>query len=237
MRHESAISQTDTWLTPPALIRALGNFDLDPCTPPYMPWATAAHRYTILEDGLRQDWFGRVWLNPPYGKVIASWLHKLAEHGNGIALVFARTETEWFRRTIWERGDGILFLHGRVKFLKPDGTTARSNGGAPSCLIAYGEKNLQRLEAVPIPGQFLPVNYRKVVVVGVSPTWFSVVSIAVKQHGDDSLRPVYEMVERLAPDKILKNRHWKAKVRQQVQQWRRRQVEVLQSELFQPCIK
>jgi hypothetical protein len=50
-------------LTPPELIKALGQFDLDPCSPVNRPWQTALNHYTILEDGLLQRWFGRVWLN------------------------------------------------------------------------------------------------------------------------------------------------------------------------------
>ncbi len=82
------------WLTPPALIAALGKFDLDPCTPDTMPWQTAAHRYTRRDDGLRQPWFGRCWVNPPCGS--SAWIRELREHGNGIALVSTRAATRMF---------------------------------------------------------------------------------------------------------------------------------------------
>ncbi|NCW30719.1 MAG: adenine methyltransferase, partial [Alphaproteobacteria bacterium] len=32
---------TTTWLTPPAVIKALGEFDLDPCASLDRPWDTA----------------------------------------------------------------------------------------------------------------------------------------------------------------------------------------------------
>jgi hypothetical protein len=54
------------WLTPPCLLRRLGPFDLDPCSPVNRPWDTARHHYTIEDDGLQQPWFGRVFCNPPY---------------------------------------------------------------------------------------------------------------------------------------------------------------------------
>lgn len=220
--HQSAVMKSDTWLTPPEIIQALGPFDLDPCTPPVMPWQTATHRFTEADNGLLQDWFGRVWLNPPYSREATKWMKKMAAHGNGIALTFARTETDMFFREVWERGDGILFLRGRLHFHRADGARASANAGAPSCLIAYGKDNADRLEASGIAGQYLPISYTHVVVVAVSPSWFAVVSIAVRNHGDQNLKAVYDMVERLAPDKTARNVHWKEKVRQKVQAYRRK---------------
>jgi hypothetical protein len=52
--------------------------------------------YTPQDDGLQKEWVGRVYLNPPYGKGMERWLEKLKHHGNGIALIFARTETQCF---------------------------------------------------------------------------------------------------------------------------------------------
>lgn len=86
----------DEWLTPPSVIAALGEFDLAPCSPVIRPWNTAKTHYDTNTDGLKMPWFGRVWLNPPYGKQTFTWLAKLAEHGDGIALIFARTETNGF---------------------------------------------------------------------------------------------------------------------------------------------
>lgn len=222
--HQSAHMISDTWLTPPEIINALGPFDLDPCTPEVMPWQTAAHRYTPAEDGLLQEWFGRVWLNPPYSREAVKWLNKLAGHGNGIALTFARTETDMFFSQVWSKCNGIYFMKGRLHFHHSDGTRAKANAGAPSCLIAYGTENAERLESCDLPGIYLPVNYIRVVVVGVSPSWFSVVSIAVRAHGDHDLKPVYDMVERMAPDKVSGNQYWKEKVRQKVQVFRRKQT-------------
>ena len=64
--HQSAKMGKDEWLTPPELIRALGEFDLDPCAPINRPWPTAGGHFTREDDGLTKEWFGRVWLNPPY---------------------------------------------------------------------------------------------------------------------------------------------------------------------------
>ena len=88
--------RTDEWLTPPEILKAIGEFDLDPCSPINRPWNTAKKHYTVEDNGLIQEWIGRVFLNPPYGPETGKWLQKLAEHGNGIALIFARTETDMF---------------------------------------------------------------------------------------------------------------------------------------------
>lgn len=136
---------TDTWLTPPWLIKALGNFDLDPCCPTDMPWRTAAKMLTAKTDGLAADWAGRVWLNPPYGPETWKWVQRLAQHGNGIALIFARTETTGFQRYVFGMADEILFLRGRLHFHDVSGKRAPFNAGAPSCLVAYGEENTMAL--------------------------------------------------------------------------------------------
>lgn len=153
--HQSAAMVSDTWLTPPHIIKALGRFDLDPCTPPAMPWQTAAKRYTEADDGLTSPWFGRVWLNPPYSREAVKWLRKLADHGNGVALVFARTETAWFWETVWNAADAVLFLRGRIHFHHGDGTRASANAGAPSVLVAYGKENARILQESGIEGRFI----------------------------------------------------------------------------------
>jgi hypothetical protein len=137
--HQSARAETTTWLTPPEVIAALGPFDLDPCAAPSpRPWPTAARHIELPEDGLAAEWSGRVWLNPPYSFEAWVWLRKLADHGRGTALVFARTETAGFVDAVWRRATALLFLHGRLYFHRPDGTRAAANSGAPSVLVAYG---------------------------------------------------------------------------------------------------
>jgi hypothetical protein len=153
--HHSAKMKNDEWLTPPGIIEALGKFDLDPCSPMGRPWDTAENHYTVNDDGLSLPWNGRVWLNPPYGQATILWLKRLADHGDGIALIFARTETDMFFSQVWERADAILFIRGRIYFHYVDGSRARANSGAPSCLIAYGERNVAALETSGIDGKII----------------------------------------------------------------------------------
>lgn len=146
--HQSARMMKDEWITPINIIEGLGEFDLDPCSPIDRPWDTAKKHYNILDDGFTKEWEGRVWLNPPYGQEAVKWLDKLATHGNGIALIFARTETKMFFDQVWDKADAILFFRGRLCFHHVDDTRARANAGAPSVLIAYGENNVKTLEEV-----------------------------------------------------------------------------------------
>lgn len=143
--HQSAKMKTDEWLTPPEIIKALGPFDLDPCSPVSRPWDTAEKHYTKKDNGLILPWEGRVWLNPPYGKESAKWLKKLSEHGNGIALIFARTETKMFFDYVWKKADAIFFLKKRLFFHHVNGQKAKGNAGAPSCFVVYGEENRNAL--------------------------------------------------------------------------------------------
>lgn len=99
----------DEWLTPPEIIRALGGFDLDPCAPVNRPWDMASQHYTVMDNGLQKPWFGRVWCNPPYGRETFKWIEKLASHGSGIALIFARTETRGFHAQIWGKAHSVFF--------------------------------------------------------------------------------------------------------------------------------
>lgn len=127
----------EEWLTPPKMVQALGAFDLDPCSASNMPWVLARDAYTKEQDGLLHNWRGRVWLNPPYGNKTDRWLKRMAQHGNGIALIFARTETRMFFDYVWNIAYGLYFIKGRISFYNEDGTRGDYSGGAPSVLIAY----------------------------------------------------------------------------------------------------
>ena len=143
---------THDWLTPPDIVRALGEFDLDPCAAMNQPWQTASLMIAPPHNGLDAEWHGRVWLNPPYGAHTAAWLRRLADHGDGVALVFARTETEMFTRWVWPHADALLFMAKRPHFHRPDGTRAKGNSGGPMVLIAYGAHNVASLRRSGIAG-------------------------------------------------------------------------------------
>ena len=157
--HQNSTIKTNDWLTPPFVIEALGPFDLDPCAAPEpRPWSTAVRHLVREDDGLSMPWQDRVWLNPPYGREAAAWLEKLAEHGNGVALMFARTETDMFFRWVWDRADAVLFLRGRLRFHHLNGRRAKHTGGAPSCLAAYGQSNARALMNCGLKGHYVPLR-------------------------------------------------------------------------------
>lgn len=148
MTHEKAVGKTEEWYTPKYIFDYLGlQFDLDPCSPgvDIAKWIPADLHYTQLDDGLSKQWNGRVWLNPPYGRSMPEWLSKLASHGNGIALVFSRTETMWFHKFV-PAAHAVCFVTPKIHFIRSD---TMCNGGSPGCgslLIAYGEENAIALE-------------------------------------------------------------------------------------------
>ena len=154
--HQRCVGKSQTHLTPPELIRVLGEFDLDPCAAPLpRPWPSARWHITLPDDGLAAPWRGRVWLNPPFDRYqVGAWVDRLAQHGDGILLVHARTETDWFNR-VWRSADALLFKHGRVTFHKPSGEPHSANSGAPVVLAAYGASNVAALERSGIPGRLV----------------------------------------------------------------------------------
>ncbi len=152
----------DEWLTPPHIIQALGKFDLDPCAPIKRPWEMAAEHYTIEDNGLMKPWNGRVWLNPPYGRETFRWLSRLAEHaGGGIALIFARTETDGFHRQLWEKAHSVFFFEGRLAFYHVDGRKGGSSN-APSCLVAYTPADASAIFNSGLTGKFVMLSNRSV---------------------------------------------------------------------------
>jgi phage N-6-adenine-methyltransferase len=156
--HDSVANKTVEWYTPKWIFNALNlKFDLDPCHPEEkLDWIPAAKHYSEKDNGLIQEWTGRIWLNPPYGKHTSEWLAKMHDHRNGIALVFARTDCKWFH-DYCTKADAILFIKSRVKFIDGLGVTSKSGAGSGSMLIAWGSDNVEALKKMRDKG-FLVVN-------------------------------------------------------------------------------
>ena len=83
------------------------------------------------------------------------FMSRMVQHGRGTCLLFARTETEVFFETVWERATAILFLKGRPHFHHQDGRRAGANSGAPVSLIAYGQDDADRMRSSGIPGRYV----------------------------------------------------------------------------------
>ncbi len=118
--------------------------DLDPCSNSHDTPNVAAHRhYTAEDDGLKKPWAGRVFMNPPYGREVPAWITKVRkEWARGkvselIALLPARTDTEWFNHLTADTDDAVIcFLFGRLTFIG-------NNDPAPfpSMVVYFGPKH------------------------------------------------------------------------------------------------
>lgn len=141
-------SASDEWSTPQdffdEVVNKYGPFDLDAA-------ATADNTkapkfYTRTENGLRQPWFGQVWLNPPYGPYVNTWLEKIHNelfiYRNAIQVLMllpARTDTKWFHKWVLLDADFIYFLRGRLHF-----NNSINSATFPSMLIEFNRNKLNR---------------------------------------------------------------------------------------------
>lgn len=141
--------QKDEWYTPREIIESVGHFDLDPCAPMIPLFHTADRMYNREEDGLSKPWTGRVWLNPPYSQpLLDNFMARMAEHNNGIALLFNRCDSRMFREYVLERATAIRFLYQRIKFHYPSGRRGTHHAAAISWWpmanrthVSYGNAN------------------------------------------------------------------------------------------------
>lgn len=152
-----AVSKSVEWYTPKWLFDELGiDFDLDPASPhDHESHVPAQTKYTIFDDGLSKDWFGRVWMNPPYGRETGKWMERFAQHGNGICLVFSRTDTAWFQ-DVMKKADATLLVRGRIEFVPGhENKHKKSRCGAGTALFAFGFASEQALAKLSDRGIFI----------------------------------------------------------------------------------
>lgn len=126
-------SKTDLWETPQWLFDSLDkefHFDLDVCALPEN--AKAARYYTPDQDGLRQEWNGVCWCNPPYGRNVARWMQKAYESNTTVVcLMPARTDTKWFHDWVLGKAE-IRFIRGRLTF-----GNSEKQAPFPSIVVIY----------------------------------------------------------------------------------------------------
>lgn len=136
-------SASPEWNTPSHIVDyvldVLGSIDMDPCSNSKVrPNVPAKRHYTKQEDGLKQTWAGRVYMNPPYGREIGAWIRKLHDAyqagsvREAIALLPARTDTQWFRVL---RPYPKCFVTGRLKF-----GDAQNSAPFPSVVVYLGDR-------------------------------------------------------------------------------------------------
>lgn len=136
-------SLRDDWETPGWLfdsIDSIWHFDLDPASNGHNQ--KCARHFTAKDDGLKQDWGGyRVFLNPPYGRVIGDWMRKAVEESKKpgtvvVCLVPARTDTRWWWDNVVPHAAEVAFIKGRLRFCI-DGEE-QSAAPFPSALVRFG---------------------------------------------------------------------------------------------------
>jgi phage N-6-adenine-methyltransferase len=149
----------DDWQTPIEIVNALGDFDLDPCANTQDPTRCALSGLTIEDNGLEGVWGGRIWCNPPYGAQTRIWMRRMARHGNGIALIPPRMGSVWFQQEVLDTADAILFMRGRVSFINAATGKKVQGNNADSCLIAWGDQNVEALIASGINGKIWNLTY------------------------------------------------------------------------------
>lgn len=132
-------SDSDEWYTPQEIINRVlacfGQIDLDPCSNSHeSPAVPSRKHYTREENGLAQSWFGKVYMNPPYGSEIPEWVQSLVtfyEQGDieeAIALLPGRIDTQWFQPLY---AYPMCHVRGRIQY-------ANSPYHAPfPCVVVY----------------------------------------------------------------------------------------------------
>ena len=126
--HVTANSGDCEWFTPPDILETvrsvLGDF-LDPASCAAAQETVQAHKhFTLEDDGLKQEWVGNVFMNPPYERgLVDQFVGKLVtEKGvsDWVVLVNNATDTAW-GQVLLKYGRAVCFVERRVRFLSPDG--------------------------------------------------------------------------------------------------------------------
>ncbi|WP_080845679.1 DNA N-6-adenine-methyltransferase [Cytobacillus gottheilii] len=140
-------SNTDMWATPKDFYDELNKefgFQTDVCAIPDN--AKCENYFTPDLDGLKQDWEGVCWMNPPYGRVIGQWVKKAFEesekHGSVVVcLLPARTDTKWWHEYCM-KGE-IRLVKGRLKF-----GDSKNSAPFPSAVVIFGNHRRGELSAI-----------------------------------------------------------------------------------------
>jgi hypothetical protein len=135
-------SPNNDYYTPKWVFEKLNlHFDIDVCAPTGgVPWIPSNFWFDEEMDGLKQDWQGIVWCNPPYSKP-APFIDKLIAHGEGIMLTQISRSNGFIK--LWNSAQSIVMLPRDMKFEhKTEGTKQIF---MPTALFAFGHTASQAL--------------------------------------------------------------------------------------------
>lgn len=127
-------TKTPKWLAEDLL--QVFSWDIDVCSDE----PNICRKYFDKEvDGLRQEWLGLCWMNPPYGREIGRWVEKARySFGNVVCLLPARTDTKWWHNNV-PHASFVVFIRGRLQF---EGTP--TNAPFPSCFVVFGSITIEQ---------------------------------------------------------------------------------------------
>lgn len=157
MSYWETAGASDEWYTPAYIFEALGcTFDMDVAAPLW-PKETGHKTHVpakvfVAYESLSTNWSGFVWMNSPFGgrNGLTPWLDKFFAHGNGIALTPDRTSAPWWQDAA-RKADSVLFIAGKVKFERPDGSIGKSPSNGTT-LFAVGERGREALRTASVRG-------------------------------------------------------------------------------------
>ena len=141
--HVAFNSGQNEWYTPDYIldaIREMFDIDMDPASSDIANERVQAHTYyTIEQDGLKYEWRGNVFLNPPYSQPqIGQFINKLANSPkihHFVVLVNNATETQWGQQLL-SISCAVCFPKGRIRFIDPAGNEGQSP--LQGQMICYG---------------------------------------------------------------------------------------------------
>ena len=134
-------SKSNEWDTPISFFKLLDdefNFTLDPCC--REDTAKCKKFYTIVEDGLKQDWsHDTVFMNPPYGGHTGDWIKKALEESRRgatvVCLIVSSTDRSYWHEYIFPFASQVRFIRGRIKF-----GNSKSTAPFASAVVIFSQK-------------------------------------------------------------------------------------------------
>jgi phage N-6-adenine-methyltransferase len=132
---------SDDYYTPKWIFDTLDlHFDLDVASPPHRTHVPCDRYFTQEDDGLAQEWHGRVWLNPPFSQP-SVWVDRWLQHANGVLLIQS-SRAKWFTQ-LWDSEAAVVRTPHNLKFDKPGGPPQGIY--MPALIWAIGEDNIVAL--------------------------------------------------------------------------------------------
>ena len=138
--------KNDECYTPQWVFDALNlQFDLDVASAHHPQIVVpATNRFTVEDDAFKQQWYGRIWMNPPFSK-ITPWIDRFIEHGNGICLVPLSSNGKWVNN-MWESGLSVTYLPANMAFVTRSGELIKHRWRCS--MWAIGDDNVEALKRI-----------------------------------------------------------------------------------------